>query len=65
MQGGFRLQKVVDHRGERFIILVEGAEQSKPLTESDARIALHKMGNSSAAIESMVDGPGTVFAQNH
>jgi hypothetical protein len=61
MQASIRLLKVVDHRGERFIILVEGDDQSKPLTESDARIALHKMGNSPAVIESLFDHARSVF----
>jgi hypothetical protein len=45
--------------GERFIILREApgedADCSKPLSESDARSALHKMGNPDAAIESMFE----------
>ena len=57
----FRLQKVADSsRGERFVILVDGAgrfaEASKPLTESDTRKVLHKLGHSDAVIESMIDG---------
>jgi len=60
MQDRFGLQKVADgSRGERFIILIEGVgrftESSKPLTESDARTVLHKMGHPAAVIESMVD----------
>ncbi len=60
MQDHFELQKVPDgSRGERFIILIEGvgrfAESSKPLSESDARRVLHKMGHPDAVIESMVD----------
>jgi hypothetical protein len=56
-----QLQKVVDDTGERFIILVEGADRSKPLTESEARIALRKMGNSPAVIQSMFDHARNVF----
>ena len=45
-------------RGERFIILIEGVgrftESSKPLTESDARRVLHKMGHLAAVSEAMV-----------
>lgn len=55
----FRLQKVEDSsRGERFVILVDGVgrfgEASKPLTETDTRRALHKLGHSAAVIESMI-----------
>jgi len=55
----FRLQRVADTgRGERFVILIDGvgryAESSKPLSESDARRVLHKMGHSAAVIELMV-----------
>jgi len=60
MQDHFELQQVPDgSRGERFIIHIEGVgrftECSKPLTESDARRVLHKMGHPAAVIESMVD----------
>jgi hypothetical protein len=60
MQDHFELQKVADgSRGERFIILIEGVgrftESSKPLTESDSRRILHKLGHPAAVIESMVD----------
>lgn len=60
MQDHFELQKVADgSRGERFIILIEGVgrftESSKPLTESDSRRVLHKMGYPAADIEAMVD----------
>jgi hypothetical protein len=61
MPDRFGLQKVVDGRmGERFIIvLLEGtgrvAESSKPLSASDARRALHKMGHSDAIIDAMFD----------
>ena len=56
----FRLQRVADSSGgERFVILVDGvgrfAEASKPLTESDTRKVLHKLGHSAAVIESMID----------
>ena len=56
----FRLQRVSDSsRGERFVILVDGAgrfaEASKPLTESDTRKVLHKLGLTAAVIESMID----------
>jgi hypothetical protein len=47
--------------GSGFIILVEGDHQSKPLTEADARLALHKMGNSAAVIESMFDHARNAF----
>ena len=55
----FGLQKVTDgSRGERFTISVEGVgrfpESSKPLTESDSRKVLHKMGHAGDAIERMV-----------
>ena len=54
----FRMQPIASSRGERFIILVEGtgryAESSKPLTESDSRKVLHKLGHPGAVIESMV-----------
>jgi hypothetical protein len=50
MQDHFELQKVADgSRGERF------TESSKPLTESDSRRVLHKMGHPAAVIEAMVD----------
>jgi hypothetical protein len=61
MQDRFGLQKVADTRmGERFIVvLIEGtgrvAESSKPLSASDARRVLHKMGHSDAVIEAMFD----------
>ena len=60
MRDHFELQKVADgSRGERFIILIEGvgrfSESSKPLTESDSRRVLHKMGHPAAVIEAMVD----------
>ena len=60
MQDHFELQKVADiSRGERFIIHIEGVgrftESSKPLTESDSRRVLHKMGHPAAVIESMID----------
>ena len=55
----FGLQKVTDcSRGERFTVSIEGAgrfpESSKPMTESDSRRVLHKMGQAAGAIESMV-----------
>ncbi len=55
----FALQKAADSsRGERFVILIDGVgqypESSKPLTESDARKVLHKMGHAAAVIEAMV-----------
>jgi hypothetical protein len=55
----FSLQKVADGRsGERFIIVLEGdrtdADCSKPLSAAHARLALHKLGNSDALIESML-----------
>jgi hypothetical protein len=60
MQDRFGLQKVAAGRmGERFIVLVEGpgrvAESSKPLSASDARRALHKMGISDESIDAMFD----------
>jgi hypothetical protein len=60
MQNRFGLQKVADGSiGERFIILLEAAgkdaARSKPMSESDVRSALHKMGNSDAAIASMFE----------
>ena len=61
MQDKFELQKVAAGRmGERFIVvLIEGtgrvAESSKPLSASDARRALHKMGHSDAVIDAMFD----------
>ncbi len=55
----FGLKRVADtSRGERFVILIDGAgryaEESKPLTESDARRVLHKMGHPATVIELMV-----------
>jgi hypothetical protein len=60
MQNRFGLQKVADgSMGERFVILLEAAGKdaacSKPMSESDVRSALHKMGNSDAAIASMFE----------
>ena len=60
MQDHVRLQKVADSEGgDRFIILMEDADKcaawSKPLTESEARTALDKMGNSAAVVEAMFD----------
>jgi hypothetical protein len=60
MQNRFWLQKVADgSTGERFIIKLEAdakpADCSKPLSASDARLALHKLGNSDAAIASMFE----------
>ena len=60
------LQKVAESStGELFVILVEGAgavaESSNPLSESDARTALHKLGNSDAVIDSMFDRARQVF----
>jgi hypothetical protein len=60
MQNRFLLQKVTDSsRGERFIIKLDtdasGAECSKPLSAADARLALHKLGNSDTVIASMFD----------
>lgn len=60
-QNRFWLQKVADgSRGERFIIQLEAdagreADCSKPMSASDARTALHKLGTSNAVIESMFD----------
>jgi hypothetical protein len=47
-------------QGERFIIQLEAdagreADCSKPMSASDARTALHKLGTSNAVIESMFD----------
>lgn len=55
----FDLQRAGDgSRGERFTISIEGVgrfpESSKPLTESDARRVLHKMGHAAGAIDGMV-----------
>lgn len=61
MENRFRLQKVADgSTGERFIILLEAAagrdaDCSRPMSASDARTALHKLGTSHAVIESMFD----------
>jgi hypothetical protein len=61
MQNRFCLQKVADgSTGERFIILLEApaggdADCSRPMSASDARTALHKLGTSHAVIESMFD----------
>jgi hypothetical protein len=68
MQTHFGLQKVADgSTGERFIILLEGygkdADCSKPLSASDARTALHKLGNSDAVIESMFDRARNVSSE--
>ena len=68
MQNRFGLQKVADgSMGERFIISIEGtglvAESSKPLSASDARRALHKMGNSDAIIDAMFDRARNVASE--
>jgi hypothetical protein len=63
MQNRFWLQKVADGSiGERFIIQLEAdadagreADCSRPMSASDARTALHKLGTSDAVIESMFD----------
>jgi hypothetical protein len=60
MQNRFWLRRVADgSMGERFIILLEAAGKdaasSKPMSESGVRSALHKMGNSDAAIASMFE----------
>ena len=58
MQNHYSLQKVADGNvDERFVIVMEnGAEayESKPMPASHARLALHKLGSSEAAIESMM-----------
>jgi hypothetical protein len=61
MPDQFGLQRVLDgSTGQRFILMIKGAgkvtECSKPLTEAHARSALHKMGNSVAAITALFDG---------
>ncbi len=59
MLNRFSLLKVADGSlGERFIIVLENdaqSYQSKPMLESHARLALHKLGSSETAIASMVD----------
>ena len=58
MQNRLSLQKAADgDAGERFIIVLESgveAYESKPMPASFARLALHKLGSSDAAIASMM-----------
>jgi hypothetical protein len=61
MKNRFWLQKVADgSRGERFVIHLEAdagksADCSRPMSECDAKTALHKLGTSDAVIESMFE----------
>ena len=59
MENHFSLHRVTDGDiGERFVIVMENgaaAYESKPMPASHAQLALHKLGNSDAAIESMIE----------
>jgi hypothetical protein len=60
MRNRYSLQKATDgSRGERFIIVLEDdgheADRSRPMSESEARLALHKLGSPDTAITSMLD----------
>ena len=56
----YSLQKTANgSRGERFIIVLEDggheADRSRPMSESEARLALHKLGAPDTAITSMLN----------